>query len=70
MLTPDFLEVTSSRVAWRADAREYLLQGLHDLACAAHAVQRRIVITHCACLDGASVARLVKAGAGYVTCKQ
>jgi hypothetical protein len=70
MLTPDYLEITSSRVNWRVDSRDYLLLGLYHLACGARAVQRRLVITDCAGLDGLSVARLVKAGAGYVTCRQ
>jgi hypothetical protein len=70
MITPNYLENTSSRDNWRVDARDHLLLGLYDMACAACVVQRRMVITDCACLDPLSIARLTAAGKGYVTCKQ
>lgn len=63
------LESTDSGIQWRVDAREYLLLALNDLACAAAAVRRRLIITDCACLDRVSVERLERLGEGYVICR-
>ena len=68
--TPSSLETTNSGIYWRVDAREHLLLGLNDLACAAEAVGRHMLITHCACLDSTSIARLTQSGAGYVICRR